>query len=192
MKPEDPLEWMRASIYHHVQSLIGSTEPVIGVELAALIRRIALLYELTASTPADTEDLSHARWGVLFRLLAETQHGNTEGLTPTYLSRCLHVSKNTVSALLRGLEAQGLIQRVLDPQDRRRFRIRLTEAGHTLVAASAPQRIAYLNQVIADLTPAEQEQLVALLTKLYRSLAAHHSQTAGAASPRLPSEQRIS
>lgn len=164
---------MRLHIHQHVQSVTGSTELATGVELAALLRLVSSLYDMPGAAQPDTSEVTRARWRILFQLLTEVRRGHTEGLNPTYLSQCLHVSKNTVSSLLRGLETQGLVQRVLDPQDHRRFRIQLTEAGQTLVETAAPQQIAYLNFIISDLTPAEQEQLLALLTKLYYSLTAH-------------------
>lgn len=173
MKPEDPLQFMRLHIHQHVQSLTGSTELATGVELAALLRLVSNLYDIPVASQPDTGEVSRARWRILSQLLAEAQRGNTAGLNPTYLSQCLHVSKNTISSLLRGLEKQGLIQRVLDPQDHRRFCIQLTKAGQALVESSAPQQIAYLNFIISDLTPAEQEQLLTLLVKLYHSLVAH-------------------
>jgi DNA-binding MarR family transcriptional regulator len=86
------------------------------------------------------------------------------------------VSKNTISALLRGLEEQGLIQRTLDPQDRRLFRIRLSDYGRQVVQKEAPQRIRYLNKLASGISPEEQELLINLLAKLYRSISANCGQ----------------
>ena len=68
-----------------------------------------------------------------FALYVEEQRGKSLGLPPSYLSRCQDVTKNTISVLLRGLEDQGWIERTLDPDDRRVFRIRLTPAGRELI-----------------------------------------------------------
>ena len=75
------------------------------------------------------ETLSVARMQLLVRLLVERNLGNTEGISPSGLSKFLRVSRNTVSALLNGLEEQGLIERELHPTDRRQFLIRITAAG---------------------------------------------------------------
>lgn len=56
------------------------------------------------------------RWGLLMRLYIEEVSGNMSGLSPSQLSHYQHVSKNTVSALLRGLEEQGLIARQARPK----------------------------------------------------------------------------
>lgn len=145
-----------------------------GVELANLIRIVANQYELLANLDTGSEEsLSAPRWGLLVRLMGEEQLGKTNGVTPTYLSRCQRVSKNTISALLRGLEEQGLIERRLDENDRRHFRICLSESGRTLVRATAPQQFNRLNAFAGQLSLAERQELKNLLVKLHLSLLTH-------------------
>ena len=84
-------------------------------------------------------------------LIGDEQLGRKEGITPTLLSRYQSVSKNTISALLRGLEEQGFIQRALDPVDHRIFRIQLTPAGRQFVQTTSPDRMMYLNQLVSGL-----------------------------------------
>ena len=48
---------------------------------------------------------------------------------PKDLARALDAAPPVISALLRGLEARGLIARTLDPEDHRRVSLALTEAG---------------------------------------------------------------
>ncbi len=163
-------DFVRAQIRAHVKELTGTEAYAAGVELAALIRAISHLYEALSARVMGTDELSDARIGLLARLLAEARRGNTQGLSPTYLSHCMHVSKNTVSALIRGLETQGLVERVLDETDRRRFFIRLTPEGERLVSAMAPRHLAALQAPLEALTPEEQATLLALLDKLGRAL----------------------
>lgn len=157
-----------------LEALVGEADvDTTGLELAGLIRLTANLYDEAAIVQHPRAGgISGPRWMLLGRLLAEEARGNREGLSPTHLSRWQKVSKNTVSALLRGLEEQGLIERAVDPADRRGFRIRLTDAGRELVRSTAPQHLAYLNSLVEDLTSEERAQLLALLGKLCRSLAA--------------------
>ncbi len=163
-------DFMRAQIRQQVRSITGQETHSTGVELAALIRFLANRYEALISQPWETGELSGARLGLLVRLLAEARRGETAGVSPTYLSQCMHVSKNTVSALLRGLEMQGLIERVLDPEDKRRFRIRLTPTGQALVETTTPQYITRLNAMLDIFTPDEVEQLLSLLTRLAEAM----------------------
>ena len=143
-----------------------------------MLQRAAHLSMLLDTQLDDDRELSAPRWRLLLRLLIEEALGNSAGISPTVLSRSQRVSKNTISALLRGLEAQGLIQRTLDAADRRAFRIQLTQDGRDYLHSTAPRRIEGLNRLPSALTPQEREQLTLLLEKLQRSLAeqCHHPQ----------------
>ena len=116
--------------------------------------------------------LSGPRWRLLLHLHVAEYTGKTS-LSPTELSSLQVVTKNTISSLLRSLEDQGLIERTLDPNDRRQFQIGLTDEGRDLVRTSTPQLMAYLNQLTSGLSSDEISQLQALLDKLHRSLVDH-------------------
>ncbi len=156
-------------MHDHVARLAGD-ESAAGFQIAGLIRILANQYDNIISRQDGEDDLSGPRMGVLVRLFDEEQRGNLEGITPTVLSHNQYVSRNTISALLRGLEDQGLIERRLDPVDRRLFRIRLTETGRAAVKTLGPQRVAAANQIVSGLSPEEQEELIGLLTKLFGSI----------------------
>jgi DNA-binding MarR family transcriptional regulator len=109
--------------------------------------------------------------------------GNGTGLTPTALSQTQRVSKNTISSLLRGLEAQGFIRRTLDADDLRTFRIQLTPAGRAYLRSTAPGRMEELNRFLSGLSLEEKGQLTALLEKLQRTLLAKYHSTCKGAMP---------
>ena len=143
-----------------------------GVELLRLVHLVTNTYEQVATASADDSKLSPPRWRLLVRLLLEEEMGGSH-VYPTELSRAQSVSKNTISAHLRSLEEQGLILRELDPDDHRQFRIKLSDAGRTLVQNATPRYMAFLNELISDLLPGEIEQLQFLLSKLRTSLVRH-------------------
>jgi len=156
-----------------ITALAGDVDTT-GIELRAAIRRLANQYDAVEDEALRQAGLSGPRWTLLLRLIGEEElHGNTD-VSPTYLSRCLRVSKNTVSSLLNGLEEQGLVERVLDSEDKRSFHIHLTPTGRDAVRQTAPEHIAFLNRVVAGLSPDERKQLAALLTKLYSGLTEGH------------------
>ena len=109
----------------------------------------------------------------MLRLYVEEVHGNMQGVSPTHLSHCQNVSKNTISALLRGLEEQGLVERALDPLDKRGFRIRLSQAGRDLLVNTTPRHLEHLNCLVSGLSPDERTQLIELLGKLQSALLAY-------------------
>src|SRR5690348_14220202 len=57
-----------------------------------------------------------------------------EARTPGRVAEVLGVSRATVTGLLDRLEAEGLITRAIDPQDRRCFILHLTPQGRHLMA----------------------------------------------------------
>jgi len=169
MEREQFMQWKRAA--HELMREIAAPADEAGLEMARLLRIAGKLYEAAGDEQLHDVGLSEPRFGLLFWLLVEERLGNTAGISPTFLSRHQSVSKNTVSALLRGLEEQGLIERAIDPDDKRAFRIRLSEAGRELVREVAPTHLTCLSQLASGLTPEERAQLLALLGKLVRSLA---------------------
>jgi len=166
--PVDQIERMRHHLRERIQALTGQSQ-CNGIEIASLVRMIANQYETLGEQPTKNDYLSGPRWGLLLRLLAEEENGN-HSITPTYLSRCQHVSKNTISSLLRGLEDQGLITRQLNEYDRRVFQIALTQQGRALIHETAPGRIKRMDQLVSRLSPEEQAQLSDLLARLYHSI----------------------
>ncbi len=167
-KPLDRIQKMRAHLRERLLAVTGEEESA-GIEIASLVRMIGNQYEALTEQHSRGDGLSGPRWLLLLRLAAEEENGKPS-ITPTDLSQSQNVSKNTISALLRGLEEQGLISRELDASDRRIFRIQLTPAGRELVRTTAPQQVTWMNQLVDQLTPAEQTQCIHLLGKLYCSL----------------------
>jgi DNA-binding MarR family transcriptional regulator len=143
-----------------------------GVEILSMIRALTRLSEFVEGQFPAQPDLSGPRWGLLMLLLAHERKSGSQGVTPTALSHFQGVSRNTISSLLRGLEEQGYIERALDPQDHRVFRIRLTDAGREVAQCLAPERVAFMNRLAAGLSPAEREELIGLLDKLHESIVA--------------------
>lgn len=152
-----------------LHELAGAVDPS-GLELARLIHVVANQYDALGVGHAKSKGFSGPRWRLLLRLMAEERQGNNAGLSPGYLSRCQNVGKNTISALLRGLEEQGMIERALDQEDRRFFRIRLTQAGRELIRTRAPVWLDRLNGLSAGLSPDERAELIRLLAALHGSL----------------------
>ncbi|MDD5369248.1 MAG: MarR family transcriptional regulator [Anaerolineaceae bacterium] len=169
VEAQDLIAHIRRNIRASVREATDVTDTS-GLELLVLLRVVTNLYSNLGNPKTGDKDISGPRWSLLLRLLGEEKHGNDTGITPTFLSRCQNVSKNTISALLRGLETQGLVQRTLDPRDHRIFRIQLSPEGRRLVESSAPQHMQALNALVSNFTVDERVQLERLLTKLYCSL----------------------
>jgi DNA-binding MarR family transcriptional regulator len=82
------------------------------------------------------------------------------------LSQALHVAPRTVTDIIDGLEARGLVNRCAHASDRRVTLIRLSEAGTRELgeASATSERIAVA--AISDLDEGEQETLRSLLERV--------------------------
>lgn len=172
MTPEaQKTEESRKEFFDQIKTLFH-VEDISGIEVFSTLHRVSHFSETldARSSDIDEMELSGPRWRLMLRLFMEERRGNPQGLTPTAISHTQRVSKNTISALLRGLEEQGLIQRALDPKDLRIFRIQLTQAGRDFILSTAPKRIQGMNRLLDELTPEEVHLLVTLLEKLQHSL----------------------
>ena len=109
-------------------------------------------------------DLTPAQFGVLAHLL-----GN-EGITQQTLSERLFVTKGNVCGLIGRLEERGLVERNVDPEDRRSNRLHLTPTGRELAKRVVPANEQFISDYMSTLALGEQEMLRALLRRLDKSI----------------------
>jgi DNA-binding MarR family transcriptional regulator len=114
----------------------------------------------------DEAGLSFAQYRVLMHLFFAEQMGTRSELNPSEISDRQGVSRNTISSLIRNLEDEGFVERKLDPHDRRRFDISLTDNGRSLVMNHARQHLVTVGTCFNILTSDEQETLSQLLHKV--------------------------
>jgi DNA-binding MarR family transcriptional regulator len=77
------------------------------------------------------------------------------------------VTSPTVTQLIKGLEANGLIERNIDPEDRRSVGIKLTEKGEMITQQAAAAFEEDTNGLIEYLGEEQSNQLAELLMKAY-------------------------
>lgn len=96
--------------------------------------------------------------------------GRHPGITPGRLAEHLHLDPGTISALVRRLEAKGLLRRAADPRDGRRITLGLTERGRALDRPQTGTVEQILDQVVDAEDPATRREVLAFLTKLAERL----------------------
>lgn len=89
------------------------------------------------------------------------------------------VSPSTVTKIVNKLEMQGLIDRIIDPADRRVHLVRLSAQGRRHIEAYRSKRNAWLAKQIAQLDDSERAGLEVTLALFERLLASEGSDPVG-------------
>jgi len=103
--------------------------------------------------------LLQGRWWVLILLMRE----DTQTSTPSALSDKAGVARATMTGLLDGLERDGLVMRIFDPNDRRSVSIKLTDAGQAKLDVVMPDYYSRLSACMAGLDESARTQLQQVL-----------------------------
>lgn len=82
----------------------------------------------------------------------------------------LRLEKSSVSRLAAEMERKGLLIRERDPDNRRLYRLRLTDRGRAMHVGMAVDFHAHYERWVAAMTPAEQEALAIGLSAFVRVL----------------------
>lgn len=118
------------------------------------------IFEHECSTPG----LTPAQFSAL------TVLGCAEGIDQSTLARALGFDRVTTLHLLRGLQLRGLVQRAQAAHHARRLSLALTARGREMLQQAADPAQRAMRRQLAPLTPAEQDQLLALLRKFCAGL----------------------
>jgi DNA-binding MarR family transcriptional regulator len=93
--------------------------------------------------------------------------GERPGIGVAELARTQQVRNPTMSAQVKALELAGLLARAApDPQDRRRSGLQLTHEGQARLDQMHAQRMDWLSQRVARLSPEQMRQLAAAIEPL--------------------------
>ena len=93
-----------------------------------------------------------------------------QGLRMSRLSQCLMVTGGNVTGLTDQLVAEGLVERVEDPQDRRAWIVKLTLPGAERFAEMAAEHEGWISELFSDMSTADKKQLFKLLGQLRQAL----------------------
>lgn len=107
-----------------------------------------------------------------FDLLAQLAR-SPDGATMSEVSQLLMVSNGAITGLVQKLEADGFIHREVDSDDRRTFRLRLSQEGAKQFARMARRHEEWVIALIGELSPVAQSDLLQHLTLLKRRLDKH-------------------
>lgn len=160
LKYERREQWMEL-----INALNPDVDPG-SVRLMDEVRQTAHSLRIIGKNSLAAAGLSYAKYRLLMILMVSEKFDGQAELNPSEISERQGTSRNTISALIRDLEDDGLIERQLDQQDRRKFNIRLTDAGREKVRGHAGEHFMAIADCFKVLDKGEMETLSTLMAKL--------------------------
>lgn len=144
--------------------------PDIDAEVMATVGRylaVAGLIDRRLSDFAGAHGLDRGQGDVLLTL---RRAGKPYRLSPSVLTGSLLVTSGTMTNRLDRLEAQGLLERKPNPEDRRGMDVQLTTAGVKLTEKLIAEHVANEQKMLEPLSERERDQLVRITRKLLAHL----------------------
>ncbi len=132
--------------------------------LAPLVADTARFMRRRFDARARSLGVSRAQWTVLFAL------SRNEGVNQAGLAEMLEVETITVGRMVDRLEEAGLVERRADPADRRAWRLHLTPRAHPVLDDLRRVAETVMDEAVEGIDTADQQHLIALLTRLRANL----------------------
>ena len=133
---------------------------VAGATLFSFLDTADVLYT-RISEALKAAGLSYAKYDVLHQLRKAK-----DPVSLRVLAENQGCAASNITQIVDRLEAEGLVQRVDDPDDRRSVRAQLTDQGAVQADEGTTQIDVVRAQFAASFTAAEREQLARLLAKI--------------------------
>ncbi len=99
-------------------------------------------------------------------ILTIRRQGRGETLSPSALSEEMMLSTSAMTNRLGRLDKRGLVERKMDPNDRRGIKVHLTDEGFALADEIVVSHVETEDRMLSALTASERTRLLSLLTKI--------------------------
>lgn len=134
--------------------------------LGFLLADVTQLFRKHFDRRAAEFGLTRAQWKALRRIRDEPD------LRQNDLAECLDLEPIAVGRVIDRLEKGGFVERRPDPRDRRCWRLHVTDAAHAPIDQAEGVAAELRREALRGISAGEQAQLVDLLTRLKKNLAA--------------------
>lgn len=135
-----------------------------GIKLGFLIHDVSRMRRNAFDQIMKPLGVTRAQWWVLAHL---SRH---DGMMQTQLADVLDVGKASLGTLIERLDQAGMIERTLDPTDKRAKRVFLTRAANQLVRRMTQEELRFNTQILEKLKSHERDELIRLLAMVKISL----------------------
>lgn len=141
---------------------MSSQPPVLSSQLCFEVYATNLAFGRAYKPLLDPLGLTYLQYLVLMVLWEQ------DGISLGQIGRMLDLESNTLTPLLKRMEAQGMLRRSRDPADERRVQAVLTPAGSDLRHRAAD--VVACAREAAGISPDEVDQLRTTMRRLRRNL----------------------
>ena len=141
-----------------------AAEQKLALKLWVVLARCYNSFAQVEAVEIKDHDLTAPQFGVL-EALAHLGPLKMCDIAHKYLT-----SGANITGVVDRLEEKGLVQRVMEAEDRRTYRIHLTEAGSRLIAEIFPAHAQTIEKMTGVLSENEKTTLIKLLKKLGKSM----------------------
>lgn len=152
------------------QVAMSAQEAAPDFDPLALALTLSLYRTMSAFDRVHAEELAPAALSVTqFNVLSVLLRVQ-KPLTMGELAQAVSVRSANLTAVADSLAARGLVDRAVNPDDRRSFLVSITPEGHTFMAEFLPAHWRVLQDLMSGLSRPERTKLLKLLEKLLASL----------------------
>ena len=137
-----------------------ASETYAGAGTSQLLGRLARASGARMRRELEGAGISRREYAVLDRL------ASTGPIPQQQLGQDLHIHSSNLVAVLDELEARGLIRRPRDPDDRRRYRLELSELGEEALLSARAAAAEIERELLDPLSAAERRDLKTLLERV--------------------------
>lgn len=136
-----------------------------AIEVFMHLKRVAQEADCATGASLEPYGLSEGKFFVLTDLFSEELLGHG-GASPSEIAEHLGVTRATITGLLDGLERDGYLERRHDSRDRRSLTVHMTEKARQFLDEFLPRSCRRFSAMMANLSEAEKQTLIALLSKI--------------------------
>jgi DNA-binding MarR family transcriptional regulator len=149
----------------HWQQEIPELDPLVEGVITRMQMLLRHLKQARHAVLADTYGLEEYEYATLHFLGGS---GPGHRATPSEIAAWAQMSPSGITGRLDALEKRGFIRRLPSPADRRKVIVELTEEGRQAWRSTFDPQTNEEAEVLAALTPDEQEQLNGMLRRMLR------------------------
>lgn len=132
------------------------SELTLGFLMGTTYRKISALFQ----NGLKEHDITPEQWSVLFQV------DRTDGLIQKEIAKRSGKDKPTTTRLLDHLEGKGLIYKRTGENDRRSFKVYITEKGRLLIKETLPIEGKVTEEIMNCISSEEYELLMELLLRI--------------------------